>query len=97
MMAMEVGMGATRNTVTVDLGSFREAVEKRIKSGSYASPDEVIQAGLSALEREESGLNEWLTRQAEESLADPGSSIPAAEVFRELRTIHREDTRKSAR
>jgi len=40
--------------------------------------------------REKAELNEWLTRLAEEALADPRSSIPAAEVFRELRAIHRE-------
>ena len=90
-------MGTTQNIVTVDLGPYREAVEKRVNSGSYSSPDEVIQAGLQALEREESGLNEWLTQQAEESLADPGPSVPAAEVFAELRAIHREARRKSAR
>jgi antitoxin ParD1/3/4 len=66
-----------------------------VKAGSYSSQDEVIQAGLQALEREESGLNEWLIQQAEESLADPEPSIPAAQVFRELRAIHREATRQS--
>jgi antitoxin ParD1/3/4 len=88
-------MGTAQNTVNVDLGPFREAVEKRVKAGSYSSQDEVIQAGLQALEREESGLNEWLIQQAEESLADPEPSIPAAQVFRELRAIHREATRQS--
>jgi antitoxin ParD1/3/4 len=58
--------------------------------------DEVIQAGLLALDREESRLNEWLTQQAEESLADPEPSIPAEEVFRELRAIHLEATHESA-
>jgi antitoxin ParD1/3/4 len=88
-------MGTAQNTVNVDLGPFREAVEKRVKAGSYSSQDGVIQAGLQALEREESGLNEWLIQQAEESLADPEPSIPAAQVFRELRAIHREATRQS--
>ena len=78
-------MGSTQNTVTVDLGPYREAVEKRVKSGSYASPDEVIQAGLHALEREETGTNEWLTQLAEEALADPRPSVPADQVFRNLR------------
>jgi len=90
-------MEAAQNAVVVDLGSFRGAVEERVKAGSYASTDEVIRAGLLALEREEAGLNEWLTMQAEESLADPEPSIPAAEVFRELREIHRQATRESVR
>jgi len=78
-------MGATQNTVVVDLGSLRQSVEDRIQSGSYASADEVIRAGLLALEREEAGTNEWLTRLAVESLADPRPSVPAEQVFRELR------------
>lgn len=81
-------MESAQNTVVVDLGSFRGAVEERVKTGSYASADEVIQAGLQALEREEAGTNEWLIQLAAESLADPEPSIPAAEVFQELRAIH---------
>ena len=90
-------MEAAQNAVVVDLGPLRQRVEDRIKAGHYASADEVIRAGLLALEREETGLNEWLTKQAEESLADPEPSIPAAEVFRELREIHRQATRESVR
>lgn len=78
-------MGTARNTLLVDLGPLRGAVEERVKSGTYASVDEVIRAGLLALEREEIGLNDWLTRKAEESLADPRPRVPAAQVFRDLR------------
>jgi antitoxin ParD1/3/4 len=90
-------MAAMQNTIMVDLGEHRQRVEDRIKSGAYANADEVIRAGLLALEREESSLNEWLTQQAEESLADPEPSIPAAEVFRELRAIHLKATQESER
>jgi len=83
-------MEATQNTVVVDLGSFRGAVEERVKAGFYASTDEVIRAGLLALEREEAGTNEWLIQLAEESLADPRPSVPAAQVFRELRAKYRQ-------
>ena len=62
---------------------------------SYSSADEVIRAGLLALEREEAGANEWLTRLAEESLADPEPSIPAEEVFRELRALHEQTLKDS--
>lgn len=78
-------MGAAQNAVVVDLGPLRQKVEERVKSGSYASADEVIRAGLLALEREEADTNEWLTQLAEEALADPRPSVPAAQVFRELR------------
>ncbi len=78
-------MASAQNTIRVDLGVLRRAVEERVESGSYESADEVIRAGLLALQREETGVNEWLTRMAEEALADPRASIPAAQVFRELR------------
>ncbi|MGD0548281.1 MAG: type II toxin-antitoxin system ParD family antitoxin [Terracidiphilus sp.] len=78
-------MATAQNTLVVDLGPMRQSVEERIQSGSYANADEVIRAGLRALDREESARNEWLTQLAEESMADPRPSVPAAQVFRELR------------
>jgi hypothetical protein len=47
------------------------------------------------LQREETANNEWLTKLAEDSLADPRPSVPAAQVFRELRVIHREATKNA--
>ena len=78
-------MGAAQNTVVVDLGPLHKRVEERVQSGLYASADEVIRAGLLALEREERATDEWLVELAKESLADPRPSIPAAQVFREIR------------
>jgi len=78
-------MATTQGTIVVNLGQQRKVVEERIASGSYASADEVIQAALRALEREESETNAWLAQLAEESLADPRPSVPADEVFRGLR------------
>jgi antitoxin ParD1/3/4 len=82
-------MATAQNTIVVDLGPMRKRVEERVQSGSYSSPDEVIRAGLLALEREEASTNEWedaeLIRLAEEAMADPRPSIPAEQLFRELR------------
>jgi antitoxin ParD1/3/4 len=89
-------MEAAENAVVVNLGSLRKAVEERVKAGSYASTDEVVRAGLLALEREEADTNEWLTRLAEESLADPRPSVPAAQVFRELRAKYGTSNKMSA-
>jgi len=85
MIDTEARMEAAQNRVVVDLGPMRQVVEDRVKAGSYASADEVIRAALLALEREEAGTNEWLTKLAKESLADPRPSVPAAQVFKELR------------
>jgi antitoxin ParD1/3/4 len=90
-------MATAQNRLVVDLGPLRQSVEARVQSGSYASADEVIRASLLALEREEKATNEWLTKLAEESLADPRPSVPAAQVFRELRAIHAEALRECSR
>jgi antitoxin ParD1/3/4 len=78
-------MATEQNTLVIDLGPLRQSVEDRVQSGSYTSADEVVRAGLLALEREEAGRDEWLTKLAKDALADPRPSVPAAEVFRELR------------
>ena len=90
-------MATLPDTIQVNLGPLRQSVERRVSSGSYASADEVIRAGLLALEREEGAESEWLVRMAEEALADPEPSIPAEEVFRELRALHAETLREQAR
>ena len=89
-------MATTQKTLVVDLGPLRKKVEDRVQSGSYASADEVIRAGLLALEREEAATDEWLTELAKESLSDPRPSVPAAQVFRELRAKYGRPTSESA-
>lgn len=81
-------MAATQKIIQVDLGSMQAAVEERVKSGRYASADEVIRAGLIALVRDESEVNEWIMKMVEESLADPTPPIPMDEAFRKLRLKH---------
>lgn len=74
--------------VTVDLGDLAEKVEERVRSGEYESASDVVRAGLEALEREEREFDAVLKAKVEEALADPRPSIPAAEVFAELRALH---------
>ena len=81
-------MATTHGGLTVNLGPQRRVVEERLAAGSYATADEVIQAALRALEREESETNAWLVELAEASIAEPGESIPAADVFAEIRARH---------
>ena len=49
---------STSDTITVDLGEFRQRVEERVESGKYGSVSEVVRPGLEALEREEEALVE---------------------------------------
>jgi antitoxin ParD1/3/4 len=97
MMDADGPMDSAQNTVVVDLGPLRKCVEERVQSGSYSSADEVIRAGLLALEREEKATDEWLVELAKESLADPRPSIPAEEVFRELLALHAQTLRDESR
>lgn len=81
-------MDDPNTTMTVTLGDLVEKVEARIRSGEYESPSDVVRAGLEALEREERAFDAVLKRKVEEAMADPRPSIPAAEVFAELRAMH---------
>lgn len=78
-------METARSMVTVDLGEQLHVVEERVKDGSYASTDEVIQAALRAFDRGDADHDAWLVELAEEALADPLPSVPAEHVFRDLR------------
>ncbi len=90
-------MAAAQNTIVVDLGPLKQIVDERLESGSYASADEVVRAGLLALEREEKTRDEWLVKLAEEALADPRPSVPAKQVFRDLRAKYGRPPKKDAR
>ena len=58
-------------------------------SGADASASEVGRAGLRALEERDAAVESWLRTEVvqayDELDADPGSAIPAEEVFAELR------------
>ena len=89
-------MSRTSRPITVTLGDLKARVDRRVKSGSYASASEVLRAAVRALDREEAALSDWLRSKVEESLADPRPNIPAREVFKRLRAHHaaRSKTRK---
>lgn len=74
--------------ITIDLGDLGPRVRKRIESGQYSSPSEVIRAGLEALEREEAEFDDYLREKVEEALNDPRPDIPMEEVFERLERKH---------
>lgn len=78
------------DTIAEALDEMREAVDERVRSGRYASAGEVIRAALDALDREEAALESDLREKVRASLADPSPTIPAEEVFAELRSMHAE-------
>jgi antitoxin ParD1/3/4 len=89
-------MRATK-PITVTLGKLQDRVDARVRSGEYSSASEVIRAGLRALDREEEALNELWRRKIQEAYDDPRPSIPAEEVFRDLRACHAERVKARAR
>lgn len=78
----------TSKPVSVTLGELQERVDARVRSGDYASVSEVIRAGLRALDREEAAIETVLRRKVQEALEDPRPSLPADQVFAELRAHH---------
>lgn len=70
----------------VRLGEFEQWVQERVDSGDYASPAEVIRAGLRLLKQDE----EWraeLRRKVAEGVADLrcGRVVDGDDVFARLR------------
>lgn len=66
---------------------------------SAAEPETMpnLKPTLQALEREESETDAWLVKLAEEALADPRPSVPAEEVFAEIRAKYGRGRRLSSR
>ncbi len=64
-------------------------IDALVESGVYGSASEVVRAGLRALEERDAAVERWLRREVvqayDELDADPGSAVPAEEVFAELR------------
>jgi len=62
-----------------------EAVERKIKSGAYASVSEVVRDGVRALLERDAAVDRWLREEVvpghKEYLADPAKGIPADAIL----------------
>jgi len=69
---------------------FRKLIDDRVKSGKYATPEDVVKAALTTLDQNDRfpdfapGELDQLIQEGEKSLKRDGP-IPAADVFKEIR------------
>ena len=61
-----------------------EAVERKIKSGAYASVSEVMRDGVRVLLERDAAVERWLREEVvaghQEYLADPSKGVPAEAI-----------------
>ena len=65
-------------------------IMRKVESGKYSSPDEVIDSALALLDERDTALESELTKMRESvrrgtAEANSGQVVPASEVFSELR------------
>ena len=67
-------------------------IDAKVSSGAYASGSEVVRAGLRALQERDAAVDRWLREEVapvyDAMKADPARSLPATEVFAEVRGHH---------
>jgi putative addiction module CopG family antidote len=74
---------------------IRKSIERKVRSGAYKSADDVVLAGLAALEQQEqfgsfaAGELDELIAPGEQSIKG-SKGIPASKVFKELRERSRQ-------
>lgn len=73
------------NPVTVNLGDMADTADRYVASGRYRSINEVVRAGLRALEREQLSYDEYVRSKVAEALADPRPAIPLEEAMAQVR------------
>jgi len=75
-------------------------IDRKVKSGAYASASEVVRAGLRALKERDEAVERWLREEVvpvcEEIDADPSQAISAEELTASIQAHHVKSTRKSA-
>jgi putative addiction module CopG family antidote len=78
-------------SITLPL-DMAEIVEKKIRSGEYATVSEVVRDGVRALIARDAAVERWLREEVVPSIremeSDPSRGVAAAEVFARLEKRH---------
>ncbi|GGD94487.1 hypothetical protein GCM10011390_11560 [Aureimonas endophytica] len=69
-------------TLTVDLGDQQNALDELMATGRYASPSEVVQEALQALEREDALIEELMEDKLQGVLDEAPAPADATEPAR---------------
>jgi antitoxin ParD1/3/4 len=76
-------------SITLPL-DMAEAVERKVKSGAYASVSEVLRDGVRALLDRDAAVERWLREEVipghREYLADPSKGVPADAVLQRIKS-----------
>jgi antitoxin ParD1/3/4 len=76
-------------SITLPL-DMAKAVERKIKSGAYASVSEVVRDGVRALFERDAAVERWLREEVvpghREYLADPAKGVPADAVLKRIKS-----------
>jgi Arc/MetJ-type ribon-helix-helix transcriptional regulator len=75
------------DSILVHLGNQREYVENRLRSGAYTSSDELFQAALEALQREEATTSEWIHDLVSNPPVSPKLRTSTGEEIHEVRAF----------
>ena len=77
-------------------GEYAVFIDKMVAGGAYASADEVVCAGLSALRERDSAIEHWLHEEVapayDRFMENPQRTRPVQAVFDDLRTRHKKAT-----
>lgn len=72
---------AASGSPTLDLGDMTGSLERHLATGLYDSIDELMQAALRALDREQNAVDNDHRKLIDEALADPRPAVPINEAF----------------
>jgi putative addiction module CopG family antidote len=76
-------------SITLPL-DMAEAVERKVKSGAYASVSEVVRDGVRALLERDAAVERWLRDEVvpghREYLANPAKGVPADAILKRIKS-----------